>query len=575
VATLLSVNVGLPRDIAWNDRQVHTGIWKAPVAGPVMARRLNLDGDGQGDLAGHGGEQRAVMVYQLESYEHWRQHLGRSDLTFGIFGENFTIDGLPDAEVCIGDRYRIGQAEFEVTQPRTTCYRVGLRLGEPQMAALLVAHHRPGFYLRVLREGLVQAGDDVVKIVAGPEQVNVSSTDALLYLPDAEIDTMRRLLNVPALSPGWRGSFRDLVEQADHPPTALGASQPPAWPGFQRMRVTRLVRETDLVTSVYLQPVDGGALPTPQPGQYLTVRVVPVGGSALVRSYSLSASDADSYRISVKREALGLASRYISGTLAVGDDIDVAAPRGEFVLGPTGEPVVLLSAGIGVTPVLAMLQSLAAQQSTRAVWWLHTTNGPATHSFAAEARRLVNSLPDAHSRVFYTVDDVGPSETDLTHGRLDRTALATLDLPANAVAYICGPTGFMEAMSAALADLGVARSQIHTEMFASLSAINPGVVGTVRPSPHAPSRVGAGPTVTFARAGLSVPFDDSRASLLELAEACDVPTRWSCRTGVCHTCSTPLLAGAVTYSPSPLTDPEPGQVLLCCSRPDTEVVLDL
>jgi ferredoxin len=209
------------------------------------------------------------------------------------------------------------------------------------------------------------------------------------------------------------------------------------------------------------------------------------------------------------------------------------------------------------------------------VWWLHTTNGPATHSFAAEARRLVNSLPDAHSRVFYTVDDVGPSETDLTHGRLDRTALATLDLPANAVAYICGPIGFMEAMSAALADLGVARSQIHTEMFASLSAINPGVVGTVRPSPHAPSRVGAGPTVTFARAGLSVPFDDSRASLLELAEACDVPTRWSCRTGVCHTCSTPLLAGAVTYSPSPLTDPEPGQVLLCCSRPDTEVVLDL
>ena len=205
MATLLSVNVGRPRDIEWKNRLVHTGIWKAPVAGPVMARRLNLDGDGQGDLAGHGGEQRAVMVYQVPSYEHWRHHLGRTDLTFGIFGENFTVAGLPDDEVCIGDRYAIGDAQFEVTQPRTTCYRVGVRLGEPQMAALLVFHHRPGFYLRVVREGLVRAGDDIVKIAPGSEQISVASTDGLLYLPDGNIDTMRRLLKVSALSPGWPG----------------------------------------------------------------------------------------------------------------------------------------------------------------------------------------------------------------------------------------------------------------------------------------------------------------------------------------------------------------------------------
>ncbi|MCW2530298.1 MAG: sulfurase, partial [Pseudonocardiales bacterium] len=217
VSTLLSVNVGRPRDVAWDGRIVHTGIWKDPVRGPVMARRLNLDGDGQGDLAGHGGEQRAVMVYQSESYDHWRRHLGRSDLTFGIFGENLTVDGLPDNEVCIGDRYRIGDAEFEVTQPRTTCYRVGIRLAEPQMAALLVAHRRPGFYFRVLREGLVHAGDEIVKLFAGPDQMTVSSTDALLYLHEGDIDTMRGLLNVSALSPGWRASFRDLVDQTGHP----------------------------------------------------------------------------------------------------------------------------------------------------------------------------------------------------------------------------------------------------------------------------------------------------------------------------------------------------------------------
>src|SRR6516225_8107482 len=116
MATLLSVNVGVPKDVAWQGHMVYTGIWKRPVEGPRMARRLNIDGDGQGDLGGHGGEQRAVLVYQVESYEYWRRHLGRDDFGYGAFGENLTVRGLPDDEVCIGDRYRIGQAEFEVTQ---------------------------------------------------------------------------------------------------------------------------------------------------------------------------------------------------------------------------------------------------------------------------------------------------------------------------------------------------------------------------------------------------------------------------------------------------------------------------
>ena len=153
VARLLAVNVGLPRDITWRGTTVHTGIWKEPVEGRRMVRRLNVEGDGQGDLAGHGGEHRAVMVYQIESYRYWEGQLGRSDFTYGQFGENFTVEGLPDDEVCIGDRYRIGAALFEVTQPRVTCYRVGIRMDEPRMAALLVSHRRPGFYFRVLQAG--------------------------------------------------------------------------------------------------------------------------------------------------------------------------------------------------------------------------------------------------------------------------------------------------------------------------------------------------------------------------------------------------------------------------------------
>ncbi|HEX4245442.1 MAG TPA: MOSC domain-containing protein, partial [Acidimicrobiales bacterium] len=158
---LLAVCVGLPKDVAWQHRTVRTGVWKEAVEGPRMVRRLNIDGDGQGDLQGHGGEQRAVMVYQIESYRYWERTLGREDFVYGQFGENFTVDGLADDEVCIGDRYRIGTAVFEVTQPRVTCYRVGIRLNEPRMPALMVSHRRPGFYLRVLEEGLVEAGDQI------------------------------------------------------------------------------------------------------------------------------------------------------------------------------------------------------------------------------------------------------------------------------------------------------------------------------------------------------------------------------------------------------------------------------
>ena len=157
MARLLSVNVGLPRDIEWHGKTVRTAVWKEPITGRRRVRRLNIDGDQQGDLAGHGGEHRAVFVYQMGSYRYWANELRRSDFVYGQFGENFTVEDLSDEEVCIGDRYRVGTAQFEVTQPRVTCYRVGIRMDEPRMASLLVAHGRPGFYLRVLVEGDVGA----------------------------------------------------------------------------------------------------------------------------------------------------------------------------------------------------------------------------------------------------------------------------------------------------------------------------------------------------------------------------------------------------------------------------------
>ena len=212
MSVLRSANVGLPKDVPWQGKTVFTGVFKDPVSGPRRVGRLNVEGDGQGDLAGHGGEQRAVFVYQLDSYRHWERELGRDDFVYGQFGENFTIEGLGDDEVCIGDRYRIGSAIFEVTQPRVTCYRVGIRMNDPRIPALLVSHHRPGFYFRVLEEGEVQAGDEILKLATGPEEMTVAEVDALLYLPGHPRQQLLRALRIPALSSGWQGSFRALLD---------------------------------------------------------------------------------------------------------------------------------------------------------------------------------------------------------------------------------------------------------------------------------------------------------------------------------------------------------------------------
>ena len=251
VGTLASVNVGMPKDVPWQGKTVFTGVFKDPVAGPRRVRKLNVDGDGQGDLAGHGGEQRAVFVYQLDSYRYWERELERDDFVHGQFGENFTVEGLGDDEVCVGDRYRIGSAVFEVTQPRVTCYRVGIRMNDPRIPALLVSHRRPGFYFRVLEEGEVEAGDEIVKLASGPESMTIAEVDGLLYLPGHSRQKLLRALRIPALSPGWRESFEALLGRTGHrqrrarnDKSAAGLGRlPPA--GGDRDRAGGRVRDLD------------------------------------------------------------------------------------------------------------------------------------------------------------------------------------------------------------------------------------------------------------------------------------------------------------------------------------------
>ena len=333
------------------------------------------------------------------------------------------------------------------------------------------------------------------------------------------------------------------------------------------------------MTSLILEPADGHPGAVALPGQFVIVRLGPSATPAMTRSYSLSRpSDTASYRLSIKREAHGIASAYVADELNAGDIVQLGAPRGRFTLQQGTRPLILLSAGIGVTPVLAMLHALAAEGSTRDVWWLHGSRNGREHAFAAEVRELLGRLPHHHSHVCYSTPDPGdrPKVDFDSIGHLDQHLLRQLNVPQDGDFYLCGPAKFMSDLTTSLRALGITPDRIHAELFGAAPSLTPGIAAAPERSAHVPAGApGPGPMVTFARSGLNVCWGPSYASLLELAEACDVPVRWSCRTGVCHNCESGLVAGDISYQPDPLDAPAEGNVLICCARPQGDIVIDL
>lgn len=575
---LLSVNVGRPAEVPWRGETVRTAIVKSPVARRLAVRRLNVDGDEQADLEAHGGEHRAVFVYDEASIRHWAAALGRDDLAPGRFGENFTVQGMEDGAVCIGDVFRIGSALLEVSQPRVTCFKVGMALGEPRMPSLLYRDGRPGFYLRVLEEGEVGAGDEIEQVAAGPGGMTVREISALLYLPGHDLGRVRQALELAALPAGWRDAFAAMAEAGGGGAGNRGlarAAPPPAWAGFREFRVASVRDEAADVRSFHLEPVDGRALAEFRPGAFVSIRLPrPNPQPALLRSYSLSAPpDPGAFRISVKRASASGASAHLHERVGPGDRVELAAPRGDFVLDvDAATPVVLVSAGIGITPLLAMLTALARGGSSRPVWWVHGARSGAELAFAREARTALAQLPGARSVVCFSqpgsADRLGRDYGRL--GRADLDAVRDLDAPREADYFLCGPGAFMDGLSASLLAWGVAPQRIHAEAF------GPASVASSRP-PHEPDGPpGPGAPVSFARSSLTVPWDGDRFdSLLDLAQACDVPVDWSCRAGVCHRCESALVEGGVSYLAEPLDEAAPGNVLLCSARPDGAITLDL
>ena len=578
---VVSVNVGQPREIPWRGQLVRTSVYKTPVTGRVRVRKLNFDGDAQADLIGHGGEHRAVMVYQAEAYQYWRDTLERQDFVYGQFGENLTVEGMADNEVCIGDRFRIGSAIFEITQPRVTCWRVGISTGVPEMPALLVKHKRPGFYFRVITEGDVGAGDMIEKIADGEEKMSVADIDGLLYLKDHPKDKLQRALKIQALSRAWNGSFQNLLDAALQGAVKgnaglNGPAEPPAWAGFRPFVVRHTRIECEGVRSFELSAGDGTPMPAFLPGQHIAVRVYPTEASApLVRMYSLCGpQDAPGLRIAVKMEANGPGSIYMHERVRDGDILDVSAPRGTFTLSEGREPLVLLSAGVGVTPLLSILHQVAREDPDREIWWIHSCRNGAYEAFREEVRSLGSQLSGFHRVIVYS----SPNDGELCgidyniNGHLDLQELQAMQLPIESECYVCGPPGYIENITTALKDIGIAANKIKSELFGSSSESAAGD-GKI---PHLPAEnTGQGPLVTFSRSKISFRWHPRFENLLEAAEACDVPVQWSCRMGVCHRCETGIIDGEVAYSPNPLDPPADGNVLICCSVPASAVDLDL
>ena len=573
----------MPKDVPWQGKNVFTGVFKDPVSGPRRVGKLNVDGDGQGDLAGHGGEQRAVFVYQIDSYRYWERELGRNDFVYGQFGENFTVEGLGDDEVCIGDRYQIGTAIFEVTQPRVTCYRVGIRMNDPRIPALLVSHHRPGFYFRVLEEGEVQAGDEIIKLASGPEQMPVAEADALLYLPGHPRQQLLRALRIPALSPGWQASFRALLEEEPGSGNAGLAvtSPPPAWPGFRQLTVTAITRESESVISIRLEDPNGAPLPAARPGQYLTLRVQPDEQQrSVLRNYSLSGPpDAGYYRITVKREHDGAASGYLHTRLAVGDQLDIAAPRGTFILDRTHAPVLLISAGIGATPVLAMLHALAEEHSDREIWWLHGARKRPRALVRRRGPRPPRLAPErTHPRLLQPSRSGRPRRPRLrqrgpSHRRHCSPNSSHPAMPRHTCA---GPTPFMDEISAGLAAMGIDASRIHTEPFGPAPGLTPGIAATPARTPHPPAgQPGNGPTIEFARSNLAIPWSSDYAACSNSPKPATYPSVGRAAPASATPARPPSSPAMLDYSPDPVEPPADGSALICCSQPRDDVVLDL
>jgi ferredoxin-NADP reductase len=439
-----------------------------------------------------------------------------------------------------------------------------------------------GFYFRVLEEGEVGAGDAIELIGRDPADMSVREVNDLLFFNTEDLEGTRKALSIPALSHGWKGSFEERLVKAD--------SSKEAPKGFRDLVVARKEAESETIISFYLTPVDGAPLETYLPGQFLSFELkIPDQPEPVMRTYSLSDNPGhDYYRVSIKREPPprdkpelppGLSSNYFHDRVEVGATLRVGPPRGRFHLDlDSDRPVVLLSGGVGLTPMISMLNAIVQNGSGRRVWFLHGARNGREHAMGDHVRRMVREHASVNAHICYSapeLDDIEGRDYD-SPGHIDIDLLKRV-LPFDGYEfYLCGPPPFMKSLYCGLLSLGVAESRVHYEFF------GPGSILTEEAEPHgqAPVRpprdeVGGECEITFARSGVAATWDPGCETILDLAEHQGLSPPYSCRSGICRTCMCALAEGEVEYLEEPLNAPDPGHVLICVARPKTKLVIDL
>ena len=577
---LLSVNLSSPKECVHDGKTVTTGIFKQPVEERVKLFWLNLDGDGQADLWGHGGAFRAAYVYAIENYAYWQGELGRNDFTPGQFGENFTVEGMLDDEICVGDVFRVGNALVEVSQPRIPCYKLAMKMGIDGFQNRFLESGRIGFYFRVLQEGEVGAGDAIELVHREPNAMTVREVSNLLFFDKSNLNGSEQALSIPALSHGWKGSFEQRLDKVE---VSAGKR-------FRAFVVDRKVPESETITSFYLAPEDGGSLNDFLPGQFLTFRLsIPGEAEPVIRTYSLSdRPDQDYYRVSIKHELAppdqpdvppGLSSSYFHDQAEVGAALRVGPPRGKFHLDrDSRRSVVLLSAGVGLTPMISMMNELVQNDPGRPVWFIHGVRNGREHAMGEHVRQSARENGNVTTHIRYS----DPSPEDAEGRDYDSTGHVDIALLKQILAfddyefYLCGPPPFMKSLYCGLLSLGVAESRIHYEFFgpASVLAEEAGPGGRAS-SRSADQELAGEMEVTFARSGLTATWDPTFETILDLAEHHGLSPAYSCRSGICHTCKCTLVEGAVEYIEEPLDPPDAGSVLICCARPKSTLVVEV
>ncbi len=544
---------------------VPSGFVKKRARSAVGVSITGFEGDEQADLRVHGGPDMAIYAYNRAHYEAWQAEYPEHVELWGdgALGENLAMGGWDETDVCIGDVVHLGRAILQVTRPRKPCFKLALRFDDLRLPRRLTETGRCGWYYRVLKAGMISEGDEALLASRLHSDWSIRRVNDISIQAEPDLADLRELAGLPELAGNWRAQ----VEA-----TAIARAAAARKNSFRKFSVVKIMDESASVRSFEIAPADGEGIAPAVAGQHVVVKGG-FGGGKASRPYSISAITNTHLQISVKREKGGF-SEWLHDAVSAGDHLEILGPRGSFRLDTaTGRPVVLISAGIGITPMMAMIQAATTNNGSKVVpssiSFLHCTRDSSQQTFKSQLADIAMRHPAVtfHTRFSRPLssDQIGRSHDSV--GRIDKALVTQIVAPLGACnVYVCGPDAFMTDVRTWIEELGIPGIRVMIEAFGAAD----GKAANVR-SRTRPKRA----RVTFARTGRVFEMNDA-GSLLDLAEAEGVTVESDCRSGICGTCVATIVSGEVGYDSEPTISVEENQVLLCCGFPVADqLVLDL